>query len=114
MYADEHAGKFPSNWGDLMSYSERVNTHIYGARPPTEPSFTNLTAWADYVYVSGLTTASPPDWVLAFGRPKSHREGAHIPTVFVGGNVQWLQLTEFTDALCRNSNRVERTSFDIR
>jgi hypothetical protein len=115
MYAEEHSGSYPGNWGDVIPYSTRADAHIHGTNPADEPSFTNLTAWADYVYISGLTTGSPPEWVLAFGRPKHDREGEWIPTLFVGGNVQYLEPSEFTNALYSNPNhKMEHTAHDVR
>jgi len=107
MYADEHSGNFPRNWGDLVPYDN--------VQPAYEPSFSNLTDWSDYVYISGLTTDSPPDWIVAYGRPYRNEDDKWIPTVFVGGNVQSLSLQAFTNALYKNPGyqTMQRTSYDI-
>jgi prepilin-type processing-associated H-X9-DG protein len=54
----------------------------------------NVDKWTDYKVISGLTTASPPEAVVAFCPPQNHGgKGGNI--LYNDGSVIWANATDF-------------------
>jgi len=91
MYAGDHHENYPDSFnelageylkaGDLRVFTCRASEHQAG-------SPTNIHAWTDYAYVSGLTDTDNVDCVLAFCLPENHKDdGANVG--LIGGRVEW-------------------------
>ena len=82
MYADEHAGKFPSDWLSFLLYTNRLGII-------SEPSFVPPQQWAaQFQLVGGLNTSSPPDSVLAVSLIEYPSKGRYV--LFVDGHAGWV------------------------
>jgi len=69
----------PDNWAQLTS-AMQVDPNLFVTPDHTrhvgDP--TNVTQWADFIYVPGVTTGSPPDAVVAYLPPGQYK---HFPAL---------------------------------
>lgn len=81
-YATQHEGRFPAFLADIAttnaSNQQLSDPLLYTClnRHPSG-SLSNVDTWSDYIIVSGLSTSSPPDTILAF-EPVSDHDGGNI------------------------------------
>jgi hypothetical protein len=61
--------------------------------------------YTDYVYVSGLIAADPPDHVLMFDDEWNH-DGDGVHVAFIGGRVQWMGAEELHGLLAKQERVV--------
>jgi len=83
LFADDHAGQFPPDWSGVLSYSNQAMFSMWRKTSVKECIFLCPSRWPDYRYISGLSTASPPDSVLAY--PATARQSANGGLVLLAG-----------------------------
>jgi hypothetical protein len=102
MYAMDHRGEYPTDWTALTNnYANTPNLFVTHYHQKKEGSMSNVMEWTSFVYVPGLTTASPPRSVVAY-LPLGHykkREGGII--LFADCSVEWQPPEQFRETLER-------------
>jgi hypothetical protein len=83
MYADDNDERFPQSVSQLFpDYLDNVRVlHCPSARSRNVPG-------PHYVYVPGLRSASPPEYVLAYENAGNH-PGEGFTVLFVDAHVEW-------------------------
>ena len=101
MYEVDHSNNV-SIWQPLSNYVGWRNTDMFIC-PSSEHlpgSFSNVNVWADYILVSGVSTAAPSGTVLAYCSPTNHGgEGGNI--LFIDGHVEWVETSRFWTTVSR-------------
>jgi hypothetical protein len=92
MYAEEHQGQYPPDWSCFDH-----NPRIYKTADEWDKAgaMSNVMAWTSFGYVPGVTTASPPDTVVAYLRPRQYGRTLSGLILFADGNVVSVNPEEF-------------------
>ena len=105
LYAEENEGRLPPDWAALFTnYLSVDGLSIFVTRQHRDKigSPENVMEWTDYVYIHGITTASPPWTIIAF-LPAGH---LNTKTPFIvarlDGRVEALSLIDFTKEMNKN------------
>jgi hypothetical protein len=101
MYAIDHRGEYPADWNALTNnYANIPKLFVTHADEKKKTGhMSNVMEWTSFVYVPGLTTASPPRSVVAY-LPLGHykaRDGGII--VFADCSVEWQPPEQFKETL---------------
>jgi hypothetical protein len=120
LYAGDYEERFPSDldalFGDYVtdgyvflcpSASKATEATLEGlGRPGASGAPRSIhPEHTDYVYVSGLIAADPPEYALMFDDEWNHDgDGAHVG--FVGGQVQWMGAEELHGLLAKQGSEL--------
>ena len=97
-YADNHDGHFPEDWNQLPPHL-RAGLFVTQEHSSKAGNMTNVMEWTDFVYIHGMTTASPPNKIMAFLPPGHFKTRNCAVVLFANGKVTWLGLEDFTRRL---------------
>jgi hypothetical protein len=96
-YARQNGGQFPASFNDILPDT--------GPGPLCCPADDLRPNGRSYVYCGEtLTTASPPDSVIAY-EPLSNHDGADLHVLYLDGTVRWLPKQEATEFLAKRGMR---------
>ncbi len=98
-YAFDHDGQFPPDFSHLTQYADHPRLYVSRHDRDQAGSLSNVMDWTSYVYLSGNTTSSPPDTVVAFLPPGHYEKRNGGVILFADGSVEWKKLQEFTKTL---------------
>jgi len=104
-YAEKHNGKLPESLEALAAEKAIDPKFLASPRKPKtfqEPS---------YLFVTGQTTKSPSENILAYENPAFSGEGLNV--LFVDGHVEWMKPAQFKKALSETCNRLSRPVPDV-
>jgi hypothetical protein len=95
VYADENGGAYPPDWSCL---NQIIPTNYFrlGRNSRNLGGITNVMAWTDFVYMRGLTTASPSNAVLAFLPPGQYPKDNRGVILFADLHVESVTPDQFT------------------
>lgn len=100
-YANDHREVYPPSFDDMVgtNYLSGGNAAIlvHPASHHKACVLTNIHAWTDYAYVSGLSEADPVGCVAAFCLPENHK-GEGVNVAFIDGRVGWFNCKPYKDS----------------
>ena len=101
-YAEENNGQLPPGWAVLFTnYLSIDGLPLFVTRQNRDKidAPDKVMEWTDYVYVCGLTTASPPYTIFAY-LPAGHiKSKTPFIVAYLDGSTVALSLSDFTKAM---------------
>jgi hypothetical protein len=105
IYANDYDEWFPP---DLQTLIDAGCTTPGELQCPSEPNPSEVVF--DYIYVPGLDTRAPTDWIIAYEDPANHGgEGANV--IYIDGRVEFLKATKLRDELERIRREIEESEY---
>jgi hypothetical protein len=108
-YADQHDGKYPSDWSHLAKDLEPEVFRL-GRNKANLGEMTNVMAWTDFVYMTGLTTASPSNAVLAFLPPGHYPKDNRGLMLFADLHVESVPPDQFTRKMSESQQAIRQAN----
>ena len=99
MYAMDHNGQYPPDFAALTPYADYPKLYVSRHDRERAGAMSNVMDWTSFVYHRGITTASPPESVVAYLPPGHHEKTNGGIMLFADGSVQWMALPDFTRKL---------------
>ena len=99
IYAMDHDGAYPPDFVSLTNYADKPLLYVSRHDLDNAGAMSNVMEWTSFVYNRGITTASPPDTIVAYLPPGHFKKKNGGVILFADGRVEWKPLNEFTRTL---------------
>jgi prepilin-type processing-associated H-X9-DG protein len=105
IYANDNEEWFPPDLQTLIDAGHLTPAEL---QCPSEPNSSQ--AVFDYIYVPGLDTRAPVDWIIVYEDPANHGgEGGNV--LYIDSHVEFLEEPEFSAELERVRREIEESEY---